>query len=318
MTVSKRHHRWAVSAAATAVVIASIAAASPTFAASPSSGDRPKTPGVAPGSQYVALGSSYAAGPGIPPLVDVGCARSELNYPHLVAKELGLNLIDVTCSGATVDNIMSVQQTAGGTKRPLQIDAVDANTALVTVTVGGNDANYILNMYRESCKKDPSPIDAVVGLPGAVKGALCAPADIAASQKLLEGVEDELVAMISAIKARAPKARILLVDYQTVVPTDGATCAATPLDSQQIQYFTKFAKSLAGSTKRAAASQGVQLVRLAKASRDHNVCSDDPWMTGWVFGQDMLSGGVLAYHPNAEGMAAAADLVVEGLTQKRK
>lgn len=312
MTVSKRSRRWVMSATAAAVAVASVAAAAPSMAA----GDRPKTPGVFPGSQYVALGSSFAAGPGLPPLVDVGCARSSRNYPHLVAEKLGLNLIDVTCSGATVDNIMSVQQTAGGTKRPLQIDAVDANTALVTITVGGNDANYILNMYRESCQEDAAPLDSIPGLPGAVKNALCAPADLAGSQTLLEGVEDEMTAMVKEIKTRAPKARVLLVDYQTILPTNNKTCGTTPLTSDQMKYFNKFAKSLELATKRAAKKTGAEIIKLAQASASHDICSKDSWGFGWEFGNDLLTGGVLGYHPNGEGMAGAADLVVKGLTKK--
>ena len=51
---------------------------------------------VAPGSQYVAMGSSYAAGFGIQPQVPgaASCGRSELDYPHLVAARLHLELED--------------------------------------------------------------------------------------------------------------------------------------------------------------------------------------------------------------------------------
>jgi len=38
---------------------------------------------------YVALGDSYAAGPGIPNVVHSACQRSDHNYPHLVAVALG-------------------------------------------------------------------------------------------------------------------------------------------------------------------------------------------------------------------------------------
>jgi hypothetical protein len=65
----------------------------------------------APSGKYVAMGSSFAAGPSVPDLV-VGqaCFGSTGNYAHLVASDLALELVDVTCSGATIDNLTSVAQ----------------------------------------------------------------------------------------------------------------------------------------------------------------------------------------------------------------
>ena len=60
---------------------------------------------IPPGGSYVAMGSSYAAGPGILPVEHWGAMRSGRNYPHQVAQALSLRLTDVTCSGATTSNI---------------------------------------------------------------------------------------------------------------------------------------------------------------------------------------------------------------------
>jgi hypothetical protein len=54
--------------------------------------------------RYVALGSSMASGPGIRPRAagaPWSSGRSARNYPHLIAERLGLDLVDVTFSGAT-------------------------------------------------------------------------------------------------------------------------------------------------------------------------------------------------------------------------
>ena len=48
-----------------------------------------------------ALGSSFAAGPGIEPVADRLAMRSARNYAHIVAARLGLRLTDLTVSGAT-------------------------------------------------------------------------------------------------------------------------------------------------------------------------------------------------------------------------
>lgn len=61
---------------------------------------------ISPGSTYVALGSSFAAGPGIKPVLHKAAQRSGRNYAHLVAEALELHLVDVTYSGATTAHIL--------------------------------------------------------------------------------------------------------------------------------------------------------------------------------------------------------------------
>jgi lysophospholipase L1-like esterase len=96
---------------------------------------------LSPGARYVAIGSSYAAGFGIRPLEpgSGACGRSEVDYPHLVAAKLRLQLDDVSCGGAVTANALDTPQ---GSTRP-QIDAVTPQTRLVTLTIGGNDVNYV-------------------------------------------------------------------------------------------------------------------------------------------------------------------------------
>ena len=94
------------------------------------------------GTRYVAIGSSFAAGPGITPPATgrpTKARQSQRNYPHLVSRQCGLDLHDVTSSGATVENVLHTSQFG----QPPQIAAVTARTDLVTITIGGNDIGYI-------------------------------------------------------------------------------------------------------------------------------------------------------------------------------
>src|SRR4030081_1037033 len=60
----------------------------------------PSTAVTAPNS-YVALGDSYAAGPGIPNVVHSACQRSDHDYPSLVADARPFTSFrDASCSGA--------------------------------------------------------------------------------------------------------------------------------------------------------------------------------------------------------------------------
>lgn len=95
------------------------------------------------GKNYVALGSSYAAGAnvGTSDPTDIGgvCGRTTSSYPRLVADTLGLRLTNAACGGATIDNIAKTPQVTGETNPhavELQINAVISATDLVTITVG--------------------------------------------------------------------------------------------------------------------------------------------------------------------------------------
>ena len=118
------------------------------------------------GSRYVAMGSSFAAGPGLPVRVPGSprrAGRSASNYAHLVARALGLDLHDVTYSGATTGDIL--RPSAAG--QPAQLDAVTPATRLVTVTAGGNDVGYLPRLTLSSL---PWPLRALPRVRAQVAG----------------------------------------------------------------------------------------------------------------------------------------------------
>ena len=81
---------------------------------------------VQAGDGYVAMGSSYAAGPFLGSRVPGSprpAGRSLQNYAHLVAADLGLALTDVTFSGATIAELLhgiaAHNATGSGMPRPV-------------------------------------------------------------------------------------------------------------------------------------------------------------------------------------------------------
>src|SRR5690606_10476488 len=109
-----------------------------------------QAPALQRGMEYVALGSSYAAGAGIGPLQAGSpdrCQRTTNNYASLLAKRLGLQLTDVSCGGAKTEHLLGPWN-----ELPAQLDAVTGTTRLVTVTVGGNDIDYMGVLFGGSCR----------------------------------------------------------------------------------------------------------------------------------------------------------------------
>jgi lysophospholipase L1-like esterase len=254
----------------------------------------------------VALGSSFAAGPGIDPIIDAGCGRSGANYAHLVAARLGYDLVDVTCGGATIDDVLSRPQAlmTGGTVPP-QLEALVPDADLVTITIGGNDIEYALTLARASYRAAPE------AAPAEAEAFFGTPADPAAQDAALGALPSRYAALVGAIRNRAPRARVVLVDYLTVLPPDGG-CPALPMSAADRRFCGELGRRLEKATAEAARLSGADLLTASVASREHTVCSVEPWVTGWEFG-DLAAGGVGPYHPNGAGMRAVADLLVDRL-----
>jgi lysophospholipase L1-like esterase len=246
------------------------------------------------GLNYVAIGSSFAAGPGIPPVQSGSgaafCARSGSNYASLVTRDLGANLTDVSCSGATTANVLTTSQGS----QPPQISGVTSSTTVVTATIGGNDVDYLGSLSTYTCQDNG--------------GANCGTVDRAAIDRTFGELPGRIQNVVTAVRNVAPQAKVYLVDYFTILPDSGA-CAGVPLTADQLTYERSIATRLAAATAGAAAATGATLVDLAAISHGHDACSAVPWVeTG------QPAAGRTAYHPNEAGMRGAAQAVEAALS----
>lgn len=255
----------------------------------------PDAPPIAAGSRYVAMGSSFAAGPGIEPVADAGCRRSAVNYPSLVAAHLDLDLLDVSCAGATTYSVLADPQDAG-TPRPPQLESLDADTALVTVTVGGNDVGYADALEQSRCD---------------LAGTGCVEPARAEIETDLELVTGRLTLMLEQIGDAAPNALVLLVTYPRILPADGVTCPQVPVAADTAAYLRDVGDRLDGAFRAAADAAGTGVVDLFTDSSVHGACeASDPWVGG-VPGA--AAPGAVAFHPTETGMQAAADRLLAAL-----
>jgi lysophospholipase L1-like esterase len=249
--------------------------------------------------RYVALGSSMAAGPGIRPRAagaPWGSGRSARNYPHLVAQQCDLDLVDVTFSGATTAHVLADHQR--GT--PPQITALNGSESLVTITIGGNDVGYIPLLMAASL---PRPVRRLPLLGARISELL----DSDARNEALDAVFESLCAVGHAVRERAPRARVFFVDYLTVLPPAGTPAA--PLSDADADLGRHVAATLERLTADAATATGCDVVRAAAAGREHHAWSAEPWTVKPTRPGVPLPGRPAPLHPNAAGMRAAAELV---------
>lgn len=250
-------------------------------------------PGLAPGAKYVAMGSSFAAGPGIPDYYEATpapCYRSTQNYAHQLAERLELALTDVSCSGATTAHLTGPRGSI-----PPQLDALTPDTKLVTVTIGGNDLGYIGGLSAASC----AGLQKETGVEGN-----CPPPMTLPAEKTFADLAARMDAIAKEVRVRAPEAQLVFVDYLAVLPEAG-TCAATPLNEFDADGARYSARRLAEITRVVAGENGASVITASELSKGHDACSAVPWMHGYPRPDAPVSGAM--YHPNVAGMTAVAD-----------
>lgn len=243
--------------------------------------------------QYVAMGSSFAAGPAITTAAPDSpwfCARSRDNYAHQFARLRGLSLVDVSCGGATTHHILD----GGQLMQPAQIDAVTAETELVTITIGGNDLAYLGNMMALACN-DATPwyIRAIGG---------CHVRSAEETQQKLQPLFERLVAIIGEVRRRAPNAQVVLVNYLSLLPESGS-CPRLGLSEEAAAQMRVMANQLAEVTYAAAEGHGALLLDAQRLSLGHDVCAAEPWANGLHPPKGLLGAPL---HPTLEGMTAIA------------
>ncbi|KAF9250769.1 hypothetical protein DTO006G1_5873 [Penicillium roqueforti] len=235
--------------------------------------------------KLASLGSSFAAGPDIPPQIEPRAAlRSGQNYPHLLAQHLNADLTDLSVSGATLLNItVDPQSTPFNMTFPPQISDLPEDANIVTVTAGGNDINYIGGMIADACDAELQ------------SSASLSPSELA---ERLAGVVDE-------IHKRAPRARIFLVEYLAVLGPGTQAGRDIPLTQERIQHYRGVASVLqhAYSVAVEGRTDWCETVPIHQLSQEHALGSKEPWVGGFA------SGPLL--HPNLDGMKAVADILAE-------
>jgi lysophospholipase L1-like esterase len=233
---------------------------------------------------YVALGDSYAAGQGSGPYVDA-CLRSGHGYPALLDAARKISLTgNAACSGATTSSV-----------RADQIPSLSKKVDLVTVTAGGNDLDSIGALVICSQDSGPACTTALAQRAAVLQTALNTPAASPFFQDLL--------AMLTDIKAKAPRADIYVTGYPLLFEP-GAGPAADPVNG-----LTQQLNAVIANAARAAdgGRSKVHYVDVSRAFAGHGIGSPQPWIVGLppLCTATATCGTQTAdiFHPTADGYA---------------
>lgn len=284
----------AVAGIAAVLLLAGCGAASVTVAASPVAATSPTGP-------VVALGDSYTAGaliPLDPRATPAGCLRSTKAYPVLVARQLGVKLVDVACASAGVSALAGSQLTNLGTN-PAQLGALAPDDRMVLLSLGGDDLGFMPGL--QECMKlsfgEPwgDPCAAYYG-------------DQFDGEVTAEG--PKVAQVLAEIAARAPRARIILVGYPDLFPRSGGCWPRVPITDGDLAYLNGIELRLNAMLAADAKAAGVTFVNTYTPTIGHDFCQPES-----VRDVEGVIPGSLAYpfHPNERGQREIASLVLAAI-----
>ena len=275
----------------------------------------PVREGAPPPDTYVAMGDSYQSGHGTNNYFsgtnDEGvneCRRSPLAYQSLLVGDgtVPYRFDFVACSGARIPDFFD-----GQWNESPQLDALDENTALVTLGVGGNDLEFADTLA--SCV-----LDGVLA-----QGPCEEEYDDDVVDRLLELYErdavtglNKLQSLYSEVRFRAWRGKAFVMGYPRWFPYDGGSdiwgrlfidvsgaCSGLRV-SDQLWGNHKISQ-LNSAIESSANSMAVNFVDVYDAFAGHELCNED--------GNDEALNGIdlgnriESYHPNPLGHELYAD-----------
>ncbi len=215
---------------------------------------------------YVALGDSYSSGVGAGG-TSGSCGQSPNAYPALWAKANSpASYTFAACSGARTGDVISSQ-----------LSSLSASTTLVSITIGGNDAGFSSVMETCVLKSTSSCQSAVAAGVNYVNSTLPA----------------QLDATLAGIRAHAPNARVIVLDYPDFYDLSARFCLG--LSGADHQALDNGINQLDGVLQAAAARNGDAFADVRPQFSGHELCDG----AGWLNSVTLPIGD--SYHPTATG-----------------
>ena len=223
----------------------------------------PASPAVV---RYVALGDSYSSGVGAGGTAG-SCGQSPNAYPSLWATARSVaSFTFAACSDATTAGVVSGQ-----------LSSLTASTTLVSLTIGGNDAGFPSVMA--TC---------VLGSTSACEKAVSAGEEFVATT-----LPGRLDAVLGAIRADAPAAKVVVLGYPDFYDLSASFCFGLP--GADHQALDAGINALDGALQAAAARNGDAFADVRGEFSGHELCDGAGWLNSitWPVGD--------SYHPTAAG-----------------
>ena len=210
-----------------------------------------RTPG--PGSVARPTSSPWATPSPPPPACRIrrrprGCHKSTNNYPAILARPLHVSRFDdVTCSGATTEDVINRSQQTDDGLVARQSTRSARPTDLITITIGANDIG--LAGDAKACQvesADPTPCTArfVVDNVDRLSRSIIAQLPVWST-------------LIDQVRAKAPRARIIMVGYGIFI-RPGGCFPDQPILPRDADYLQSKVDELDDRQRQLATEKGIE------------------------------------------------------------
>lgn len=263
------------------------------------------TPQPTPKLNWVALGDSFSSGEGVEPFIDGTnirgdqCHRSTLSYSEdiVAANPDKYSLEFRACSGAVFSDLYNPNHSNRLEATP-QLSWVKADTDIVTLTIGGNDAHFAdvmrycvtRNQFKRTCEKEWS----------------------ARVDKAIAGLKSKYENAVFNIRLKAPNAKIYILGYPRFFPINPPKNCSTGFASfvfsqSDMSWINREIQSM--NSVAAAGSTGATFVDTYNmVGSSHDMCSASSWLN-----LANISHSVYSFHPNAAGQKAYSQALLAAI-----
>ena len=291
---------------------------------------------------YVALGDSYSAGEGLPPFApgtaQTNCDRSQSSaYPDLLIKLLRARdhqapFSYTACSGALLNQILDQTNRSGGVVPPQISGKVQPSVGLVTLTIGGNNAQF--SKVVVTCLTDGNCLHQTFPPPGVAEQTAThiAPGDLLNrwGPATIQEIGNEEGALFRTLRHDFPHARIIVIGYPYLFPTRSAPdfpfmppmCASilNRLSAGERAGIRTLQDEFNDRSYEEAVVSGVEFVSPAAIWTSHEPCGANGQYTNsvkpYLNFPNPVNGG--SFHPNAAGQQTLAALMACYLDANRQ
>ena len=198
------------------------------------------------------------------------CLRSPNGYPaQWAGRNAPKSFTNLTCSGAVTGDVLSGQA-------PL----IPAGTDLISITIGGNDAGFASTVLSCQVSSD----------------AACARTVADAEADIGSTLGAKLDNTYAAIKAKAPSAQVVVLDYPLLFDTTSSSCGLTGMSLAKRKSLNGGAQVLDDLIKQRAQAAGFTFSDVRDEFAGHGICASSPYLNGLT-----LAPAQNSFHPNQNG-----------------
>jgi len=198
------------------------------------------------------------------------CLQSPNGYPgQWVSRNAPKSFTNLSCGGAVTGDV-----------RNLQVPLIPRGADLISITIGGNDAGFAPTVLSCQVSSDAS----------------CAQKVADAEADIRSTLPGKLDATYTAIRSKAPQAKVVVLGYPLLFDTSTSYCGLTGMSLAKRRVLNQGAQVLDDLIAQRAVAAGFTFSDVRDEFAGHGICASTPYLNALTIAPPQNS-----FHPNKSG-----------------